>query len=907
MNHTTERNFRVRASRFVLVAMTVLCIAALFVPTLAAQTASAGAIIGNQATATYNDASGVSRQAFSNLVQTSVTQIYSGTLVSSQTRYATIGTQVVFPHTYTNTGNGTDKVTIALGAASAGFSNPHIYMDANGDGVPDNTTDISGSQFTLAAAQVLKVVVVGTLSTTAGATETDTITAVSAGGGTVTGNPNTDTITKTANAAIAVTKAMSASSGVGGNTVGVTLTYTNTGNATSGAVVIADPLGSTGVQATSTTFVYVAGSGKLNGTALTDGSGGWIVAGNTPTLTIASVAPGVTGTITFNVTVGALATIGGTINNTANFSYNDGVAQIPAAGTINTNTVPFTIQQNAAVTWSGGDAGDYTAGNPATDALGAQIYSQGGVVTFTNTVTNSGNGYDTFNITYNGSTFPAGTTFQFFRTDGLTPLTDTNGDGIIDVGPLAAGASTTIKVKAILPTGTTTGAAWLVNVVAASTAQTASGYSTANATMIDKVTATITASTVDLTVTASANTGAEPGKGSGVTSAVSTAVAPGGQVVFPFFIQNTSLQTGTADSYSLSVQGYSTNLSVTVPVAGSALPAGWTLVFHQASGASCPVAYAAQSTPVTSTPALTAANGANAAASYQLFCLELDTPAGATASTNDFIITALSNSTGAEDQMTFQVTVNTVHAVSITPNQGGQVYAGGTVVYKHVIANGGNATETVTFPVGTSVVFNPALAGWTATAYQDNGSTAGVLDSTDSIIIPGTTTYTLTPGQSVVVFVKIQASASANPGDNTVSTVTIQYNGAASSSAADDTSTVISGQVKLVKSQWVDTACTHGAATYTTGTASASSGQCVMYQIVATNTGTSAISGLAIADAAPSYTTYLTGTGTTANTCGLTGGTVTVTGGTTTPFTAAFTGSMTSGCTATITFEVKLN
>jgi uncharacterized repeat protein (TIGR01451 family) len=80
-----------------------------------------------------------------------------------------------------------------------------------------------------------------------------------------------------------------------------------------------------------------------------------------------------------------------------------------------------------------------------------------------------------------------------------------------------------------------------------------------------------------------------------------------------------------------------------------------------------------------------------------------------------------------------------------------------------------------------------------------------------------------------------------------------------------------------------------------------------MYQIVATNTGTSAISGLAIADAAPSYTTYLTGTGTTANTCGLTGGTVTVTGGTTTPFTAAFTGSMTSGCTATITFEVKLN
>jgi trimeric autotransporter adhesin len=808
---------------------------------------------------------------------------------------------VVFPHTYTNTGNGSDTVTITLGSATANFTLSAIYMDANGDGVPDNTTNIAGNTFTLAANQVLKVVVVGTLSTSAvvGTAETIKLTAVSGGAGVVGGNPNTDSIMPTKNAAIAVTKSMSASSGVGGNVVGVTLTYTNTGNATATAVVIADPLGSTGIQATSTTFVYQAPSGKLNGATLTDGSGGWIVASNTPTLTIASVAPGVTGTITFNVTVGASAAIGGTINNTANFMYNDSVSQIPGAGTINTNTVPFTIQQNAAVTWTAGDAG-FTAGNPATDNLGAQTYNQGGVITFTDTVTNSGNGFDTLNITYNGSTFPPGTTFQFFRSDGLTPLTDSNGDGIIDVGPVAAGGTATIKVKAILPAGTTTGAAWFVNVVATSTASTANNFATAIATVKDEVTATLTTSTVDLTITAPALGAGPVGVGSGKASGFTQTVNPGAQVIFPFYVQNTSSQTATADSYSLLVQTTASTGNVTVASLSpnsSVVPLGWTAIFHSGNCAAA---------PVTSTNSLTAANGTNTAGSSQLLCLELDIPAGYAGSTNNFLVQALSNSTGAIDQMQFAVVVNTVHSVAVTPNQSGQVYAGGTITYKHVITNAGNFAETVTFPAATTVVFNPALPGWTATVYQDTNLN-GVLDGTDTVVVPGTTTFPLPIGGSLVVFVKVQASASANPGDSTDSTFTIQYDGGVFSSATDDISTVIVGQIKLLKSQWIDTLCTHVSPAFTTGTGSASTGQCIMYQIVATNTGTTDAANVTFTDAAPAYTTYLnTYTPTVSNTCSMTNPTVSALSGNL-PFSYAFVGSMTPSCTATVTFEVKLN
>ena len=60
--------------------------AAIFASGANAAPPPANSVIGNQATATYQDSGGTSRTATSNLVQTTVAQVYSHTLTASQSR-----------------------------------------------------------------------------------------------------------------------------------------------------------------------------------------------------------------------------------------------------------------------------------------------------------------------------------------------------------------------------------------------------------------------------------------------------------------------------------------------------------------------------------------------------------------------------------------------------------------------------------------------------------------------------------------------------------------------------------------------------------------------------------------------------------------------------------------------------
>ena len=68
-----------------------------------------------------------------------------------------------------------------------------------------------------------------------------------------------------------------------------------------------------------------------------------------------------------------------------------------------------------------------------------------------NVLTNLGDAPDTFDVTLSGSTFPQGTTIALFKPDGVTPLADTDGDGIPDTGPVPPGASVNIVVKVTIP------------------------------------------------------------------------------------------------------------------------------------------------------------------------------------------------------------------------------------------------------------------------------------------------------------------------------------------------------------------------------------------------------------------------------------------------------------------------
>src|SRR5690554_4437616 len=78
-----------------------------------AQVPPAGQSIGNTASATYKDSGGITRPATSNTVTTIVQQVAGLTITPGITKTVSPGNDIAFSHTITNTGNGTDNVTIA--------------------------------------------------------------------------------------------------------------------------------------------------------------------------------------------------------------------------------------------------------------------------------------------------------------------------------------------------------------------------------------------------------------------------------------------------------------------------------------------------------------------------------------------------------------------------------------------------------------------------------------------------------------------------------------------------------------------------------------------------------------------------------------------------------------------------
>lgn len=123
-------------------------------PAAYAAAPNAGTNISNVASASYTDASNTSRTVTSNEVKTTVLQVASFLLESNRTTTANPNGQVSLPHTLTNLGNGSDTFTLNLtnqGGDDFEFSNIAIYLDANKDGIPDNTTNLIGQTISLGA------------------------------------------------------------------------------------------------------------------------------------------------------------------------------------------------------------------------------------------------------------------------------------------------------------------------------------------------------------------------------------------------------------------------------------------------------------------------------------------------------------------------------------------------------------------------------------------------------------------------------------------------------------------------------------------------------------------------------------------------------------------------------------
>ncbi|MDW5444677.1 hypothetical protein [Polaromonas sp. SM01] len=831
-----------------------------------------GTSISNQASATYSDASGVTRTVSSNVVQTTVLQIASLTLAANGAQNATPGSVVYYPHSLTNTGNGSDSYNLTSSNAG-GFSMASVQFFAdNGSGAPTGSAITSTGA--LAAGATFKLIAVGTLpnTATAGQTNTITVTGTSIFDNTKT-TSNTDVTTVTTNAVVTLTKSASISSGPAGTAITYTLTYTNTGNSTATAVAITDilPAGLTytanSARWSTTGATALSDSGSPSGTAPNTLTSGYTLGTKTLLVTLNQVTAGQSGTISFSVVAAGAP---GTLNNTATTSYNNGAATVTGSS----NTVPFSVLQTASVTLTGA-----TVPGPA---------SPGSTVSFTNTVTNTGNGSDTFNMTLSPGNFPAGTTFQLYKSDGATPLVDTNGDGTVDTGPLAAGATYNVILKATLPPNAgSAGAPFIVAKTATSVFDP-----TKSASANDQLTA-ITGASVDVTN----DTVGGPGVGVFPTGEAaiqkSNQVNPGASTVFTLVANNTG---PSPDSYNLGASTVNTFASVT-------LPAGWSVSFRADGGSNnC------------STMGATITNTGSVASGGAVFvCAVVSVPVGSTAGVTSVYFRTLSPTSSVSDTVHDAVSVVAVRSITLTPNGAGQTYPGGSYVYSHTLTNTGNVLEGNGTVSTMALAASNAQAGWTSALYYDANNN-GVLDATDPQITgnlhaAGVLPAGLAPGAAITVFNKVIAPSGATPGavDTTTITVTTSNGSYVTTvpavATATDSTTVIAGNLTLVKMQALDANCdgaVDAGQAFGQGNLAAKPGGCVLYQVTVTNVGSANATSVVISDSTPSYTTVnsvaATTVGSVTGPAALAAGTVTATIGTLTP-----------GQSAVVTFGVKVD
>lgn len=821
---------------------------AAFLPSAHAAAPSAGTNISNIASASYTDSNGSNKTVTSNVVTTTVLQVASFTLIADQTKTANANGQVSLSHTLTNTGNGSDTFNVAVAnndtrdntTDNYDFSGLNVYLDANKDGVPDSQTPVTS--VTLAAGESVNLIVQATTASNnviAGDLGKLTVSAISGFDTSVTAK-NVDTVKITNGAVISLLKSASVSnvdatsSSPAAREVEYTLAYQNTGNTTATNVTITDvlPAGLT----------YVTGSATVNGTAVSDAADadGYNFTSGTATLVIPAVAANSTGVLKFKVQV-VQNTPAGIITNIAEVDPDGPGTEGKTPSNPNDVTVlgvkKGTINDSATDAFADGQS----TTTPTPDVI-TKSTTQGTPVNFGVTagggepivIHNTGNVTEAFNITVNKNALPAGSIVELFKSDGVTPLTDTNGDGVVDTGPIASGATYQIISKVTLPSSyftPTPAPVTPINAILTSAPVTNSSATDTIKLVIDQVVAsTVDLHNGDLTDSTGAIAGAS-GKDTGQFIDTKS-TKPGQATNFPLTIDNKG---ATGDNYNLSTS--------------PALPAGWTVQYYLADGAGNPTG-----APITNT------GNVPSGGTVKLVAV-VTPPANAVAGDQEVIFKVASPATGLTDVMSDRVTVETDRKLSLQNDRTGQVAPGGTVVYKHTLTNNGNIVEgaapnTLPFTLTNDQTAN----GWVTTLYVDSNND-GVADASE--LVTGSDlavkTGSIARGASVNLLIKVQAPVNATAGTPSAVVLTIKPTVVGAQSVADlvntDLTTVTSGQVRLVKEQSLANCVTGVAGTYTQNTVSAKPGECVKYRITATNEGNADVTNVVISDATPAYTT----------------------------------------------------
>ncbi len=813
---------------------------------------AAGTKIKSQATVSYEDGLGKTHSTTSNSSTVTVAEVYAADLLQDQQKDGTVGQTVYFAHQLHNNGNIEDTYTLAV--KSAKLAGAKIYEDKNGNGQPDSGEPEITGDFKLAAGATANLVVAANvpLAANKGDKLPLTLTASSKhnafASSKASSEDNTDTVTVVADQPVLATKKQVLShtpatlSKPGSVTYRIEITNNGT-DMNAGRIYEFFPDFVTLTDKDSITL-NKGGDTRLGDPVVEQASTLKAQLPADKTLPENNNERGVYIPLAKPLVSGGTLSVELTVNYTA--KKTDGSFRFAAGDTFrNKAIVGYNVPSDATVPakWSHANESN-VASTVLPHLFGAQAKNRdnssdeevvaskpaGGVAQFVNTITNQGNGTDTFNLTLEGSTFPAGTTFSLWNETGTVPLSDNNSDGTIDTSVLTAGVSLKIMVKAELPANAE-GGPFEVQLKATSAAN-----KTTSDTVTNKL-QSITAASIDVAnykattaeivfngevkaitdfFKADAKTDYDPA--SQISSIISR--APGVVAEFGLYIANKS---GAAESFAISsaIKGGDgdRNWDVTYIHDGIYAKDGSPLV--EPTGL-----------PINVTPSLPAE-------SVMKVIAKVKVPADmsqAKAGDYSIVLQATANTSGKNNSTASTITIKETHVLTFGPDGENQVEPGGFALFEHKLANRGNTDLSVTFNSAT------APAGWSYQVFKREGEKLSLISKP----------YGLSQGKEADIVVKVLAPATAD--DGFVFNLELTADATEVSAQLIDRTTVIRGQIVLKKTvAKVENDGSYGEFRESLAKA-VKPGEKVVWKVTATVTGSAKAQNVIITDSAPTYT-----------------------------------------------------
>ena len=816
----------------------------------------AGSSITNIASGDFYDEQGNLQTINSNPVILTVQPIYSLSLQSNQQNIGTIGSKLNFPHVLTNTGNIADNYKVVLTQLTNDqfdLENIAVYVDRDQNGEPDDNNNLLNNAILhLEADESVALVVVGSIpkNVVAGNVANFSLTSTSQlDPGNVSATVS-DVAKVVDDAVIQVTKSQNISTGKTGTEVTYTFTYSNTGTA-SGQLLVHDTLPSN--------VAYQAGTAIWsNGTATLTDIDNDNEAGSTAEsvmnykyvngeveFKLTGIAALSKGAVSFKVKVNQNAAE--KINNTANYKqYKNNTTTL--LKDTNTNTVIFNVEQTLGVILNNSSAGNADGGTNDLLTKANTFTGAAKEVQFENYVWNTGQATDSYNLTIDKSiNVPSCAVTRLYHSDGRTLLTDSNADGIIDTGSMAAGASKKIVFGVYFPANCVTATNEILDfdVKATSVTDTAITNSTRN-----RLNNTNTAGSSDLYNNDSSGTGIGAVTSPGGQAWVNKSAVRGGTAVFPLVVENKSTVT---NSYNL----YASAAEIDVNNISTSFPAQWIVKFYDTSDDCQSLGNVISST------------GNVAAGATKKYCAVVTVPTNTDLANLPIWFAIKSPMNAQADSIKDQVDI-IQRQMTLANDRQGRVNIGGTVVYLHTLKNTGtvvegNAVGQITFSV---IPQNPNDT-FTYTLYHDANNN-GVIDATDPMINDlSIITGGLAPQASIQLLLKVQAPTTATNGMSSVANIVVKANNTIQGLTLDDLqntdlTTVDPTQLRLTKEQAKDENCaltlaTVSSATYGSTPLQVKPNQCVSYRLTIKNEGATPASNIVINDIVPAYSQLRSG------------------------------------------------